>query len=67
MLRAQPISPRAPTAEPKFQSVSWLHALGTADAVINMEVPHRTTMAALIDFIVSLGIVARVCCYEFIF
>ena len=55
MLRAQPIRPRAPTAVPKFQSVFWLHALGTAEAVISMAVPHATTMAELIDFIVSLG------------
>src|SRR4051794_9194402 len=59
MLSAQPIRPRAPTAEPKFHSVSLLHAFGTADAVISMAVPHMTTMAELIDFIVFLGTVAK--------
>jgi hypothetical protein len=53
MLRAQPIRPSAPTMLPKFHSVSWLQALGTADAVINMAVPQTTTRAELIDFIVS--------------
>jgi hypothetical protein len=54
MVRAQPIRPNAPTAQPKFQRVSRLHASGTADAAINIVVPHTTIMAELIDFIVSL-------------
>jgi hypothetical protein len=53
------MSPSAPTAQPKFQRVSRLHADGTADAVINMAVPHTTTRAELIDFIVYLVTVAK--------
>jgi hypothetical protein len=54
MLRAQPTRPSAPTMLPKFQSVSRLQAFGTAEAAINIAVPHTTTIAELIDFIVYL-------------
>ena len=55
MLSAQPIRPSAPTALPIFQSVSRFHAFGgAADAAMSMAVPHTTTSAALIDFIVCL-------------